>query len=124
MPLSRIILFVLVLFVSRAALGGVLVLVLGTQITSSFIVGSHLAGLVVSALVFACMSYYYPARAYIDAVTVGASSYVLGVMATSLVAGQVLWKPEFLVADSIEYAIAIWAGVSLGTRLSRRTAAS
>jgi len=121
MPLSRIIFFTFVLFGLRTAVGAALVLVLGVQITDTHVVGGHIAGLVISALVFACMSYCYPKRAFLYALTIGALAYILGVLATTLVVGKFLWNPELLVFDSIEFAIAILVGVGLGTRISRLT---
>ena len=48
---------------------------------------------------------------------------MLGVIATAIVAGAVLWDPAYLFLDIVEFLIAILIGANLETRLNRRAAA-
>lgn len=124
MTASRIAVFAVLLFMIRNAGAALVTLVLGTEEPKSLIVAQYIIGAVVYICVFAYMSWAYPAKPILSASIVGVSAYILGVLATALIAGNVLWDPITLLFDAPVLMVTVLVGVGLGSIFRQRGTAS
>jgi hypothetical protein len=123
MTVSKIAIFAVLLFILQFANGAVTPLLLGAQEVASIIVALNVISAVISICVFAYMSWIYPAKPILNALIVGVSSYILGVLATALIAGSVLWDPITLLFDAVVMIVTVLVGAGLGSTIRRRVTA-
>ena len=124
MIVSRLAIFAALLFIFQIANGAVTTLVLGAEEIASLIVAQYIVGAVVSICVFSYMSWIHPERPFLNASIVGVSAYILGFLATALIAGRVLWDPITLLFDVLIMIVTVLVGVGLGHTIRRRVTAS
>jgi len=124
MTASKIAVFAVLLFIFRNAVGALVVLVLGTEEPKTMIVAQITIGAAINICVFSYMSWKHPAKPILSASVVGISAYILGVLATALIAGSVLLDPITLLFDAPILIVTVLVGVGLGSIFRRRSTAS
>lgn len=124
MQVLRIALFAILLFILNVAVGALIVKFRGPPMSGIDFATQYSIGIVVSACVFAYMSWTSSTRPYASALLAGILSAVLGVLGTAIVAGDMSrWNPVTLIFDLPALLVAVLLGVSLGLKYQQRRAA-
>ena len=120
MTIPRFAVFAVLLFILRNAGSALVILMLSEEEPMTSIVAQKIVGAVVNICVFVYMTWAYPAQPVLYASMVGVIAYMLGVLATALVAGFVLWDPVGLAFDALTLMVTVSVGVGLGSIFRRR----
>jgi len=118
---STIAFFAVFLFIFQITAGVLVTLALGTEEFIRWLAVQYIADTIVSACVFAYMTWIYSTKPYVMAISVGFLAALLGALSSALLTGNFSWwHPASLVLDIPALLVAVLLGVGLGAKYKHR----
>ena len=119
MKILRITFFLSVLLLAQVSLGALIVVAIGVESSSSWVLEKYVASYILATCVFVWMSWTTPGKPFAAAFVVGIGAELLDAIATAIIVGKITWDPVVFVFSFSTLCIAVLVGVNVGEKLRK-----